>query len=69
MAGWSKMSDIRLAALLGLFAAACTSPPPVRPVVTVEADKQAILDVIARMEAAWNRGDFPGYMRASPIPT
>ena len=25
-------------------------------------DKAAILDVVARMEAAWNRGDFPGYM-------
>ena len=25
-------------------------------------DQAAILDVIARMEAAWNRGDFPGYM-------
>jgi uncharacterized protein (TIGR02246 family) len=27
-----------------------------------EAEKAAIRDVIARMEAAWNRGDFRGYM-------
>ena len=25
-------------------------------------DKAAILDTIAHMEAAWNRGDFKGYM-------
>jgi len=25
-------------------------------------DRAAILDTIARMEAAWNRGDFKGYM-------
>ena len=31
--------------------------------VAAPADEQAaILDVVARMEAAWNRGDFPGYM-------
>jgi uncharacterized protein (TIGR02246 family) len=29
---------------------------------SVEAEKQAILAQIARMEAAWNRGDFRGYM-------
>lgn len=30
--------------------------------VNEEAEKAAIRDVIARMEAAWNRGDFRGYM-------
>ncbi len=29
---------------------------------TSEQERAAILDTIARMEAAWNRGDFPGYM-------
>ena len=29
---------------------------------TPEAERAAILSLIARMEAAWNRGDFPGYM-------
>jgi ketosteroid isomerase-like protein len=27
-----------------------------------QADRTAILDTIHRMETAWNRGDFPGYM-------
>jgi uncharacterized protein (TIGR02246 family) len=53
-----------------LGAAACSpasSPPP--PSVTAEqADKQAILDVITRMEAAWNRGDFCGYMEGFANP-
>ena len=66
------MSDIRLSALLipvVLCAAACSpaSPPP--PSVTTEqVDKQAILDVIGRMEAAWNRGDFRGYMEGFANP-
>ena len=30
--------------------------------VSPQAEKAAILDTIHRMEAAWNRGDFPGYM-------
>jgi ketosteroid isomerase-like protein len=29
---------------------------------TPQADKAAIFDTIHRMEAAWNRGDFRGYM-------
>jgi uncharacterized protein (TIGR02246 family) len=29
---------------------------------TPPADKAAILDTVQRMEAAWNRGDFAGYM-------
>ena len=33
-----------------------------------EAEKQAIRDVIARMEAAWNRGDFRGYMQGFANP-
>ena len=43
---------------------ACSPPlPPVAAAVTSEqVEKQAIRDVIARMEAAWNRGDFRGYM-------
>jgi uncharacterized protein (TIGR02246 family) len=31
-------------------------------VATPQADKAAILSVIQRMESAWNRGDFRGYM-------
>jgi len=29
---------------------------------TPQADRAAILDTVHRMEAAWNRGDFRGYM-------
>ena len=52
-----------------LCAVACSpaSPPP-PSVHTEQAEKQAILDVIARMEAAWNRGDFGGYMEGFANP-
>lgn len=33
-----------------------------------EAEKEAILALIARMEAAWNRGDFRGYMEGFANP-
>lgn len=33
-----------------------------------EADKQQILDVISRMQEAWNRGDFRGYMQGFKNP-
>ena len=33
-----------------------------------EAEKEAILAVIAGMEAAWNRGDFRGYMEGFANP-
>jgi uncharacterized protein (TIGR02246 family) len=63
------MSKLRLSALL-LCATACspTLPPAVATVPTEQADKQAIIDVIARMEAAWNRGDFRGYMEGFANP-
>lgn len=34
----------------------------------VESEKQAILALISRMEAAWNRGDFHGYMEGFANP-
>jgi uncharacterized protein (TIGR02246 family) len=53
----------RLAPLLICVASCSTaSPPAAVSAATNQAGKQAILDVIARMEAAWNRGDFRGYM-------
>jgi uncharacterized protein (TIGR02246 family) len=36
--------------------------------VDAEAEKQAIREVISRMEAAWNRGDFRGYMQGFANP-
>ncbi len=35
---------------------------------TEEAEKEAILGLIARMEAAWNRGDFRAYMEGFANP-
>jgi uncharacterized protein (TIGR02246 family) len=45
-----------LAAVLAL--AACCG----QPALDEEAEKRAIVRVVANMEAAWNRGDFRGYM-------
>jgi len=50
-------------AFLGLAAAFTTAPALAGPTLTGdEAEKAAIAKVIADMEAAWNRGDFRGYM-------
>jgi ketosteroid isomerase-like protein len=48
-------------------AASAVAPPTCEPVAP-EAEKAAILKVIAFMEAAWNRGDFRGYMRGFKNP-
>ena len=47
---------MKAAALIGfaLVAAPVTASP--------RSERAAVLNVIARMEAAWNRGDFRGYM-------
>ena len=50
-----------LFAALALSAPAVAAHPAARP-VAAQQDEQAIRAVIARMEAAWNRGDFRGYM-------
>ncbi|GAA4724733.1 nuclear transport factor 2 family protein [Sphingomonas lutea] len=42
-----------------LIALALMAAPAADP---AEQDRAAILATIERMEAAWNRGDFPGYM-------
>lgn len=44
-------------AWIALAAVALTAAAPAH-----EADRKAILDTITTMEAAWNRGDFRGYM-------
>ena len=51
------------------FVAACK--PQVQCVPTgaaAEAEKEAIVALIGRMEAAWNRGDFHGYMEGFANP-
>jgi uncharacterized protein (TIGR02246 family) len=56
----------RLSLLLPILlaTASCSEVQPNHPapIANEQAEKQAILDVITRMEAAWNRGDFRGYM-------
>ena len=65
-------SLLRTFAVVVLIAvvAACKLQPQREPVAAVdaEAEKQAILGVISRMEAAWNRGDFRGYMEGFANP-
>jgi len=56
-------------AAIALALAGCAPVP--RPTLTPaaeQAEKQAIVDVIARMQAAWNRGDFRGYMEGFANP-
>ncbi|MBV8685532.1 MAG: nuclear transport factor 2 family protein [Alphaproteobacteria bacterium] len=53
----------RFPALPALFLLLAAAPcPPPAPAARAEAEKAAIRRVIAAMEAAWNRGDFAGYM-------
>jgi uncharacterized protein (TIGR02246 family) len=51
------------AAVAVLTLVACSAPR-----VDEQAEQQAIRDVIAKMEAAWNRGDFRGYMQGFANP-
>lgn len=61
------MRTSRLLPLLALLllAACCAKPAPAPD---AEAEKAAIRHVVADMEAAWNRGDFAGYMAAFKKP-
>jgi uncharacterized protein (TIGR02246 family) len=53
-----------------LLLAGCAPQVECGPAATAspEAEKQAILAVIQRMEAAWNSGDFNGYMQGFANP-
>lgn len=66
------LSRIRLVAAFLLIAltSACTPQAERNQVATLDAEreKQAILAVIGRMEEAWNRGDFRGYMEGFANP-
>ena len=46
---------MRLAAAAIVFAVSAAQASP-------KSDRAEILGTVSRMEAAWNRGDFPGYM-------
>ena len=55
--------------LLALAAAACCPAPPTAAAIADPArEEQAIRRVVAEMEAAWNRGDFRGYMQGFKNP-
>jgi uncharacterized protein (TIGR02246 family) len=54
--------------LLPLAALALSACCPAPPRVDSEAEKAEIRAVVARMEAAWNRGDFQAYMAAFKKP-
>ncbi len=59
------------AALLASLAVTASVPATAHPQLTASAEQReqrAILQVIARMEAAWNRGDFRGYMEGFANP-
>jgi uncharacterized protein (TIGR02246 family) len=65
------LSILRTFTAVCVFAlvAACKPQAECAPaVVDAEAEKQAIRDLIGRMEAAWNRGDFRGYMQGFANP-
>lgn len=67
----SHSSRIRAAIAIFVLAltAGCTPPAQQSTAgVDQEAEKQAILAVINRMELAWNRGDFRGYMQGFANP-
>jgi ketosteroid isomerase-like protein len=54
---------MRFSLLFGaLIALSSCCRPASMPGLNEGAEKQAIVQVIAGMEAAWNRGDFRGYM-------
>ena len=54
--------------ILALSALALAAAAPVPVPVDEQAEKAAILGVISRMEAAWNKGDFRGYMEGFANP-
>ena len=49
-------------------APAAASARPAVPTTVARTEEQAIRALIARMEAAWNRGDFRGYMEGFANP-
>lgn len=63
----ARLAGIGLA-LLMLAAIPTRAESPAHETKAAADDKAAILQVIARMEDAWNRGDFRGYMEGFANP-
>ena len=53
---------------LSLLLIATVFAAPICSAASAEEEKEAILALIGRMEAAWNRGDFRGYMEGFANP-
>ena len=69
-AGWASAATPASTASSVASAPASASAPDPAPCATVDAsvEKAAILKVITDMQAAWNRGDFRGYMQGFKNP-
>jgi uncharacterized protein (TIGR02246 family) len=59
---------VRVSWMLALIAWGATSAGVAEQPVDSAAEKAAILNVITSMQAAWNRGDFRGYMQGFKNP-
>lgn len=70
MTRYSPLAHIVAAILALALVTACTPQLECKPaaVADQEVEKQAIRAVVSRMEAAWNRGDFHGYMEGFANP-
>jgi uncharacterized protein (TIGR02246 family) len=71
MTVYSPLIRLAAAMLFLVTTAACTSkvdPSTAAAAVDPEAEKQEIVALIGRMEQAWNRGDFRGYMEGFANP-
>jgi uncharacterized protein (TIGR02246 family) len=64
----SKSTRLALLGALALALPACVAVRPFPASASAARDEQAIRSLIARMEAAWNRGDFRGYMEGFANP-
>jgi uncharacterized protein (TIGR02246 family) len=64
----SKSTRLALLCALALALPACVAVRPFPASASAARDEQAIRSLIARMEAAWNRGDFRGYMEGFANP-
>jgi uncharacterized protein (TIGR02246 family) len=70
MTAYSPCIRIAAAIIVLALTVACTPQVECSKVAAADRDveKQAILAVISRMEQAWNRGDFHGYMQGFANP-
>ena len=59
---------IGLLVAVGMGIGASSGSEPCSQPLATEVDKQQILNLISSMQAAWNRGDFRGYMEGFKNP-